>query len=158
LNAALYATIWTSLVLFAAGETGRLLARPASWAWPASTAGLLLCVIHVLIALAHTHGWSHDAAIAATAAQTRAVFGLDWGGGIYVNYGFVAAWTIDAWTWRAPRPHQAPRRVWRWVVRAFYAIVVFNAAVVFAAGVRRALGVAIVVWLAWIWTRSRGRA
>jgi hypothetical protein len=152
----LYLTIWVSLVLFAVGESGRR--RPdavAGWAWPAFAAGLLLCLIHIVIAIGSVHGWNHAAVVASTRAQTESVYGIDWGGGVFVNYLFVAAWAIDAWSWRAAalRGRPLPAR-WRWPLRLFYAIVVLNAAVIFAAGTRRLLGLAIVGWLLWLWTKS----
>ena len=36
-----------------------------------------------------------------SARQTAEVFGLDWGGGLYVNYAFTAAWVADV-AWRKP--------------------------------------------------------
>jgi hypothetical protein len=151
LTIALYATIWASLLLFAIGETGR---HVTTRAWPRAVfiAGLLLCLIHITIAMGHVHGWSHAAAMAATAAQASATFGLDWGGGVFVNYAFVLAWGLDAALWRAGG---APRATGtrRWLLRIFYAIVLLNAAVVFAAGARRLLGLAIVIWLLWMWSR-----
>jgi len=134
------------------GETGRQLSPVKPWAWIAFVVGLLLCVVHIVIAFAHAHGWSHAAAVGATARQTEAVYGLAWGGGIFVNYVFVAAWAADAWSWRARGPMEA---VLRWPRRIFYAVVVFNAAVIFAAGFRRVLGLAIVLWLLWLWLHPR---
>ena len=155
---ALYATIWASLILFAAGETGRHLTRGA---WPRIVfiAGLLFCLVHIAIAMGSVHGWSHAAAMAATAAQTKATFGLDYGGGVFVNYAFVLAWGLDAAFWY-PSTESASRvaGTLRWLLRIFYAIVLLNAAVIFAGGARRVLGLAIVIWLVWIWGRRARRA
>lgn len=153
MTTALYATIWTSLLLFAVGETGR---HVTTRAWPrvVFAAGLLFCLVHIAIAMGHVHGWSHAAAMAATAAQTDAVFGLDWGGGMFVNYAFALAWGADAALWRAGTKAGPATRTLRWLLRIFYAIVLINAAVIFAAGVRRLLGLAIVIWLFWIWSRG----
>jgi hypothetical protein len=158
LTLALYLTIWISLVLFAIGESGRRAGPAAGWAWPVFTLGLLFCLIHIAVALGHVHGWSHAKAIAVTGAQTKAVFGLDWGGGLFVNYLFVAAWAVDAWTWRRAEARGRPSpAALRWPLRIFYAIVLFNAAVIFAAGIRRVLGLAIVAWLLWLWMRPDAR-
>ena len=155
MNAALYLTIWISLVLFAIAESWRA-GRQHPWAWRAFAAGLLLCVVHIVIAFAYTHGWSHSAAVAATASQTRAVYGLDWGGGIFVNYVFVAVWAADAWLWRrALQRRVPPSTMLHWPLRIFYGIVVLNAAVIFAAGFRRALGLALIVSLLYVWLRKR---
>jgi hypothetical protein len=140
-NAAVYLTIWSALALFAAGIVGRARlgdrASSRAWPWQVWIAGLCLCAIHFALAFAVVHGWSHAAAERATAAQTKAVFGLDWGGGVYVNYLFLAVWALDAWMWR--RGVVLPRGL-AIAIRAFYLIVVLNAAVIFAAGWRRVLG------------------
>lgn len=153
LIAALYLTIWISLVLFALGESSRHLSGiSARWGWPVFTIGLVLCVVHIVIAFGAEHGWSHDAAVAATRAQTNAIYGLDSGAGIVVNYLFVGAWAIDAWWWRAAAQGRRPApAVWRWPLRILYAVVLLNAAVIFAVGTRRWLGAAIVGWLLWLW-------
>jgi hypothetical protein len=154
---ALYLTIWLALALFAAGETGRWGwrgAAPPAWPWWASASGLVLAVAHVVLAFDVRHEWSHDSALLDTARQTSAVYGLDWGGGLYVNYAFLAVWALDLWTWRS-----AVRRKTRragagvWLARAFYFIVIVNAAVIFAGGMRRALGVLLVAWLIAAWRR-----
>jgi hypothetical protein len=145
-----YVTVWLSLALFAIAETGKGAARggrsPRSWAFPASAAGLLFMLAHITLAMGVVHGWSHGNAVAATAQQTRAVFGLDWGGGVYINYLFVAVWAAELALWRLRGVPSAS-----WLLRAFYFVIIFNAAVVFAAGWRRALGAAVVLTLATLW-------
>jgi hypothetical protein len=148
--AALYTTIWISLLLFTAGEVARSRGeRPPGWAWWAFTAGLALSLVHTFLAFAVVHGWSHDHAVRATAAQTEAVFGMAVGAGVYVNYVFFAVWAADAAWWRlvsAARPAPAA-----WTLRAFYLIIILNAAVIFAAGWRRALGAVLVCALLTAW-------
>jgi len=100
-NAALYWIVWISLSFFALGEAGRRSAR--TWAKPVSIAGLLLLAVHIVMAMGVRHGWSHAAAITATARQTSVVYGLDWGGGVYVNYLFVAVWLATFVSWRGNR-------------------------------------------------------
>jgi len=152
---ALYWTIWIALVLFAAGEAGkRALAggRAASWAWPASAIGGALAVAHVVIAMGARHGWSHDAAVAATARQTSAVYGLDWGGGVFVNYAFVALWVLELGLWRlAPASYFSRPRAVTWLARAFFFVVIVNAAFVFAGRLRRIAGAVIVLSLVASW-------
>ena len=150
-TAALYLTIWVALLLFGTAETGRRRASagsPAPWAWPVFVAGAALCAIHVAIAMGVTHGWSHAAAIAATARQTNAVYGLDWGGGVFANYAFVAVWGVEAWRWRAAGPGDRGPRLW---ARIFFLVMILNAAVIFASGPRRLAGAALLVWLLWVW-------
>jgi hypothetical protein len=159
----LYGTIWIALLLFCAGEAGRRREYtgrpPVAWAWWAFAAGAALCTIHVALAMRIVHGWDHAAAIAATARQTRAVYGLDWGGGLYANYAFVAVWALDAGLWRL-RPSRGARDPgWlAWTARIFYLVMILNAAVIFTSGPRRIAGALMVASLVWIWRPgSRGR-
>ena len=155
---ALYSTIWAALALFVLGQHGQRLiseGRRARWVAWANAIGLTLCVIHIALALSSVHAWSHAAAAEATALQTETVYGLRWGGGLYVNYFFVVIWAVDAWL-ADSRRHQLLRTpVVRWSIRTFYAIVIFNAAVVFARGSMRVVGVALVAALLLAWRRGR---
>jgi hypothetical protein len=148
----MYSTVWASLVRFAAGAIGERGGRP--WAWRAWAGGVALMAVHIALAMGLVHGWSHAAAIAATARATDAVFGLDWGGGVYVNYVFVTVWALDTVWWRL-RPADRARRpaAVTWALRIFYVVVIVNAAVVFAAGWRRLIGAFIVATLALAWSR-----
>jgi hypothetical protein len=160
-DAALYSTIWVALALFTLAEAGkgRLSQHRAvpAWAWPAWLSGAGLCTVHLALALAGRHGWSHEAAVRETARQTAAVYGINWGGGVYVNYCFVAAWWIEAWWWRAyPSAYFGRRRAITWALRAFYFLIIVNAVIVFASVPRRALGVVLVGALVWIWRPGPG--
>jgi hypothetical protein len=153
---ALYGTIWLSLLLFTAGESGRSFTRrgsdPPPWAWWTFTAGLALAVIHTLLAFAVVHQWSHADAVRRTADQTASIYGVSFGAGVYVNYVFLAIWLADLWWWRAsPRGYARPV-IAVWLLRAFYMVIVFNAAVVFAGGLRRIGGLLLVSWLARVWS------
>ena len=158
---ALYLTIWLALLLFVIGETGRTRtghgSAPPSWAWWTFTLGLALAVGHTLLSFGIVHGWAHDDAVRATAAQTEQVFGVAVGWGVYVNYLFFAVWFADVVWWRLAPRHYVRPAMSSWALRAFYFIVIFNAAVVFAAGPRRVLGLAIVGWLTLIWSRDGAR-
>ena len=101
------------------------------------------CVIHIAIAVGSVHEWSHAAAIEATAIQTESVYGLRWGGGVFVNYLFAIVWALEAW-WRTRSRAFSESRFARWMIRTFYVVVVFNAAVVFARGSTRAAGAVLV--------------
>ena len=152
----MYWTVWLALGLFAIGELGKRAQSPRRaeprWAWRCSALGVLLMLTHIMLAMALRHGWSHAAAMAATARQTQAVFGLDWGGGVYVNYLFVAAWTAELVVWRlAPARHASRGPALTWLLRAFYLIVIANAGIVFAVGWRRMAGAAIVALLLMAW-------
>jgi hypothetical protein len=145
----LYWTIWLALLLFAAGESGRrrggARGSATAWAWWAFVAGAWLCAIHIGIAMQSAHAWSHNAAVAATARQTRAVYGVDWGGGVFLNYAFVAVWLFEAWRWRW-RPANGGRVI-DWMTRVFFLVMILNGAVIFAGGARRIAGAGLVGWL-----------
>lgn len=156
MTAAMQATIWIALVFFAAGESGRAFAsrraKPPAWAWWIFVTGLVLGIAHTLLAFDVVHNWSHADAVAATAAQTQAVFGVEVGSGVYVNYVFFAVWLADALWWKAaPAGYARPQSV-TWLLRAFYMIIIVNGAVVFVEGVRRIFGLVIVSWLARLWS------
>jgi hypothetical protein len=152
---ALYATIWLALGLFVAGESGRSFvrpgARPPAWSWWAFAAGAALAVAHTLLSFQLVHHWSHTAAVQATAQQTRAVYGIEAGWGVYVNYLFIAVWAADAYWWRAAPASSRPAAL-TWTLRAFYMLIVFNAAIVFVAGLRKIIGLLMVSWLARVWS------
>lgn len=158
--AALQATIWISMLCFVAGESGRAFTRrgsaPPRWALWVFATGLLLAIVHTLLAFASIHNWSHADAVMTTAVQTQIVYGVPVGGGIYVNYLFFAVWLADAWWWKAaPGGYERPRAV-TWTLRAFYMLIIFNAVVVFVDGARRMAGLALVSWLARAWSSRSG--
>jgi hypothetical protein len=102
------------------------------------------------------YGWSHEAAVAATARQTMAVYGVNWGGGVYLNYAFVTLWVVEAWRWyRFPSRQTRPVRAITWTTRAVFLVMILNAAVIFAGGARRGAGALIVLGLLWIWWPRR---
>lgn len=153
---ALQGTIWAAMVCFAVGESGRAFTRPGEaaprWAWWIFTLGLVLAIVHTLLAFDAVHHWSHADAVRSTAAQTEAMFGAAVGGGIYVNYVFFAVWLADAVWWKmAPAGYERPALA-VWGLRAFYMLIIFNGIVVFVDGMRRIAGLVIVTWLARIWS------
>jgi hypothetical protein len=102
------------------------------------TAGCLLYLAHVACAFHFVHHWSHAAAYEATARDSAALFGLNWGGGIYINYAFTLAWIADAAWWWARRNSYETRPRWLEIsVQGFFVFMAFNGAVVFASGATR---------------------
>ena len=153
-------TIWTALLLYAAGEYGRTRRPAAAWARPVWTLGAAAYLAHVAAAFATHHAWSHTAAYAYTAARTDALLGLAWGGGLWVNYAFTVLWVGEALWWQM-RPAGYARRAppWKPAVRGAFLFMIVNGAVVFVEGPGRWLGVAIVAALVAIWradARTRG--
>jgi hypothetical protein len=140
-------TIWSALFAAAIGAW-----RQSRRAW---TLGCAALIAHIACAFAFTHDWSHDDAYRETARQTAALTGLDWGGGIYFNYLFAAAWLADVSTWWLAAEVRA--RSPRWLTplwRGFFLFMVFNGAVVFIHGPARWLGLVISIVLAWAWWRE----
>jgi hypothetical protein len=108
---------------------GRPARRIACWSW---TIGCGLLVVHVLVAFATVHGWSHREAFDHTAARTQQVIGIDWGGGLFFNYALTLIWIADVAAWWQRGPDKSPRsRKISWSVQLFVAFMIINATVVF---------------------------
>lgn len=133
----LRATAWLAFAAYLAGTAARVRPPAAPWFPRVWLAGAVLLLVHVLAAFHFRHGWSHAAAWADTARQTREVTGLDWGGGVWFNYALVAAWLADAGG--RLRAADLPR-AGRVALDGFYAFMWFNAAVVFVRGPARWAG------------------
>jgi len=154
-----FGAIWVALLCYFGVATGLVLGRgerSGRWGW---TIGWLSYVVHVGCAFHFYHDWSHAQAYEDTARQTRELFGMDWGGGLYVNYLFTLAWAMDvAWWWWC-----GERRVNVWVERSwqgFFFFMVVNATVVFGSGWSRWTGVvgcAVLVG-GYVFRRGRNRA
>jgi hypothetical protein len=117
------------------------------------TAACIFYLAHVSGAFQFFHGWSHLAAYRETARQTRELFGLEWGGGLYFNYLFSLVWLADVlWAWASFDAYQSRPRWIGAAIHSFLAFMFFNATIVFGSGFRRwfgicaAMGLAILVW------------
>ena len=151
-------TIWLALGLYAAAQVGRR--RPAARTSGAGlwllTLGCGLYLAHVALAFQVHHLWSHAAAVAHTAAQTQALVGWNWGGGIYINYLFSTLWVGEtAWWWLSPERYGNRSHGVELAVRGFFLFMIVNGAVVFVNGPQRWLGVAIVAVLLGAWRPTR---
>ncbi len=157
-------TIWLALAGYAIGASLYLLSRGrrnwdavARMAW---TAGCVSLLIHVACAFHYYHAWSQAAAYRETARQTAEVTGLDWGGGLFINYALIIGWVIDVIWWR--RGLDAYRNRPRWLAavwQGFLIFIIFNATVVFKTGALRWIGLGLCLWLVFLWLFvSRGKA
>ena len=145
-------TIWTALLFYVAGEYGRTRRPPAAWSRPVWLLGALVYLAHVAAAFGVHHDWSHTAAYAYTAARTEALLGLDWGGGLWVNYGFSAIWVGEGLWWQLRPIHYARRpTAWTPVIRGIFLFMIANGAVIFVSGPRRLLGIGVLAALVWSW-------
>lgn len=106
-----------------------ILRREAAARWAAS-AGWVLMVLHYAAAFAIVYEWSHGAAAAATAADTKATTGSDFQGGIWLNYLFLLLWLIELLLWWLKL---RPRWLF-WLVHGFLLFMTFNATIVFETG------------------------
>jgi len=126
------------LRLRAARRRSRLAQARLAW-----TVGCAAFLLHVVCAFEFYHHWSHAAAYAATARQTAAVVGWNWGGGIYANYLFALLWVADGlWWWRGLEACEMREPYVAWKVPAFMLFIAFNATVVFGQGPIRWFGLA----------------
>jgi hypothetical protein len=160
MRALLYTTIWASMMALGLSEWARRdrvrwSRRPA---FLVSAGGLALLITHIAIAIFHHHGGDHAAAVAETARLTEAVYGVAWGGGVYVNYAFVAAWAAYLWWWRRDGDVVIDsRRASVVVIRCLLFVLILNALVVFASPLTRPLGVIICAVLLWAWRPGMGQ-
>jgi len=152
-------TIWLVLAGYAIGTVLFALSRKrpawesaARLAWTAACVSLLA---HAASAFHFYHGWSQESAYRETARQTAAVVGLDWGGGLYINYATVLFWAVDVtWWWRGFEAYR--RRPWLLVVlwQSFLIFMIFNATVVFKTGPLRWIGIGVSLLVACFWLHS----
>ena len=152
-------TIVLATALWAAAEVARMVrphaVEPGRQLW---TAAVALAWLHAALAFGAVYGWSHRTAVLATARQTAAVTGLDWGGGLYVNYLFLIAWALDAlWWWLAPTTQLARSFRFEQLRLAFFVFMFVNGAIVFAAGLARATGIVAVAAVCAAWALRERR-
>ena len=132
-------TVRVAMALYVASLASRC--RLPIWSRLAWTAGCLAFLLHVACAFEYYHHWSHVEAYEATARQTADVVGLDWGGGLYVNYAFTLLWLADVcWWWIDTESYLARPLLIEWGVQGFLGFIAFNATVVFATGFSRWFG------------------
>jgi hypothetical protein len=159
-------TIWVSIVGYTLGSVVFALSRGrapssrgrAQWesavrvVWTVACASL---IAHFICAFEFYHGWSHAAAYRDTARQTEELFGLNWGGGLFINYALLIAWIVDiGWWWRGGLDSYR-KRPWPLVAlwHGLLIFIIFNATVVFGDGIVRWIGLAICLLLVLTWLR-----
>jgi hypothetical protein len=149
-------TVWLALAGYAIGASVYLLSRGRrSWdavARMAWTMGLISLLAHVGAAYHFYHNWSQAAAYRETARQTAEVTGLDWGGGLFINYALIIGWVIDvAWWFRGLDSYRNRPRLLAAAWQGFLIFMIFNATVIFENGPLRWIGLCLYLWLAFLW-------
>lgn len=141
----IYIPVWIALVGWFVGSFARVRPRQGSdgrwqtlymFAW---LIGSVMITLHILASYGIAHGWSHAAAIEATADESEQVTGIRAGWGVYVNFAFAAIW-MGYSAAMATRGRRWPTL--DQVVFWFTAAIVFSATIVFETGIVRWLSVA----------------
>lgn len=150
-------TIWITIVAFAAGTAAFALSgKTYRWDSAARLAWTVACVAliaHVACAFHFYHRWSHIAAYADTARQTDEVFGLNWGGGLYLNYALLIVWVLDVSWWWLRGLNAYRKRPWSIVAawHLFLLFIIFNSTVIFETGLVRWVGLGVCIGLCVVW-------
>jgi hypothetical protein len=149
-------TIWITLALYSVGVALWALSRKkksreqaARLVW---TVACISLFTHVACAFQFYHQWSHDLAYEETARQTAEVVGLDWGGGLYINYALMVGWFADVvWCWQGLEAYRRRPRALVAFWQGFLLFMFFNATVVFKTGPLRFVGLFLCCGLCLLW-------
>ena len=158
-------TIWISILSYAVGCVVFAMASRQTqldrWVRLAWTIGCAALILHFICAFQFFHSWSHESAYVDTARQTAAVFRINWGGGLFINYAVASLWFADvAWFWAAG-VNSYRRRPWLLTLawHSFLIFIIFNATVVFKDGMTRWIGLLVCLTLCLSWVSiSRQRS
>lgn len=108
--------------------------------------GFVCFLVHVLASFHFVHHWSHHAAYVATAKETRELMGVEFGGGVYFNYVFIAAWAVHLWfSWSPAVRHRRLANTLSQLCLLYMLFIAFNGIVVFKSGWLRAVGIGVTV-------------
>jgi hypothetical protein len=149
-------TIWLALSGYVIAVVTLLLSRNrdslARWAW---TVGCISLLVHVACAYNYYHSWSYTSSFKETAKQTAEVYGIYWGGGLFVNYFLMLGWTADViWWWTGLEKYRKRSKAITISWHIFLFFIFFNATVVFASGSLRWIGILISIIILWFALRS----
>jgi hypothetical protein len=151
--------IWISILAYTAGSVSFAVARRDRWTRLAWTIGCAALLAHFICAFNYYHAWSHASAYSETARQTAEVYRLNWGGGLFINYGVLLLWICDLGWWWFAGVSSYRRRPWLLTMlwHIFLIFIIFNAMVVFKDGLTRWIGLLITLSLCLSWARSTTR-
>ena len=151
-------TIWITIVAYAVGSVLFAVSRGRP-RWDSATRvvwtiAVVSLIAHFICAYQFYHHWSHTSAYLDTARQTDEVIGLNWGGGLFINYAFLLIWIVDITSWWRRGLNSYRTRPWPVITlwHAFLIFILFNATVVFKDGMVRWIGlpICLILLLAWI--------
>jgi len=156
------AAAWFAISAWASANWLRAIRTPlaARLVW---TLGVAALIIHLLLAFQVVHAWDHAAAERAVARQTYERTGLEWGGGIYINYAFAGIWLLDsAFWWLARRRYESRELLFDGAVQLMFLFMFVNATIIFGADHARVPGAVLcglgtAGWVAWARRRSTRR-
>jgi hypothetical protein len=154
-------TIWASIVAYISSVVIFVSSRGRTWnvaARVAYTGACLSLLVHVCLAFQFYHGWSQVAAYRDTARQTNEVVGINWGGGLYINYLVLVLWSLDVLCWWLGGLESYRRRSGLLTVawHSFLIFIIFNATIVFGHGAARWAGLMVCVcWGSAVWAIAR---
>lgn len=150
-------TIWISILAYAVGCVLFAMARSRieidRWVRLAWTIGCAALVSHFICAFNFYHAWSQASAYSDTARQTAEVVGINWGGGLFINYAVALLWASDVIWWWLAGMSSYRRRPWviTLIWHSFLIFIIFNATVVFKDGPTRWVGLLISLTLCLSW-------
>ena len=125
---------WTAATL--AGRTAR-------WCWTLAWGTYL---VHLYMAFARYHHWSHADAV----AHTQEVSGF--GAGIWMSHLFTIVWSVDVASWWVKSERHAARSSWiDRFLHGFMCFIIFNATVIYEQGPIRWAGIILFTELAAVW-------
>jgi hypothetical protein len=158
-------TIWISILAYTVGcvvfATARKQSNGDKWTRLAWTFGCAALVAHFICAFNFYHSWSQQSAYVDTARQTAEVVGINWGGGLFINYVVAILWIADVTWWWLAGLSAYRRRAWLITLlwHGFLLFIIFNATIVFKDGLTRWIGLLVCLTLGLSWILNiRGRS
>lgn len=155
--ALLYTGSWLLLCSSGNNETVGLRTRRSNLMY---ALGAAVMGVHILLAYAISHQFSHAAALEHTADETHRVVGLRFAAGLYVNFVFLFIYVVDAyWRWKCGTSplHRTPKSL-AFTVDGFLIAIVLMATIVFEGGwIRYAMLLAIAVVIGQLTLQKRSR-
>ena len=146
-------SVWISIVAYTIGCVVFATVRSDRWVRLAWTTGCAALLVHFICAFNFYHGWSHESAYRETARQTAAVFAINWGGGLFINYTVASLWIADVACWWVAGVRSYRRRPWLLTLiwHSFLIFIIFNATVAFKEGLARWIGLLVSLTLCLSW-------